>query len=363
MRIDLVGDLKVLTNVKSPRSGKGLACFDGADIVIGNLEVPYTNRGVGQEKNKVYRAPVKALQHVADSGIHVVSLANNHMMDYGETGLADTLNAIPTYGLHSAGAGRNLTEARASVVLDVAGTRIAFISFSCTVPTGANATSYRAGVAPIRVQQSLEVDPVLMEEQPGSPPLIRTLARENDVREVLAVIAQAKRDADLVIVAAHWGLPPAYLPNNQGPLAEYQQPLAHQIVDAGADVIVGHHPHALLGVERYKDAFILYSTGNFIFHESSSNDAVDEHPRAEYGALDRVKSWYDTAVFSLHVVDGKASSLTIRPFVMDSEGNPQPLEAGRTSLEALVTHSRKLNTNCPMHEDEAGNVQFADPQF
>ncbi|WP_171072481.1 CapA family protein [Streptomyces sp. DASNCL29] len=105
----------------------------------------------------------------------------------------------------------------------------------------------------MRVEQAYEFDGVLIEEQPGTVPYVRTRAREADVVRAEEAVRRAKELAATVVVAVHWGVPWCYLPSNQGPLAGYQQPLGRRLVDAGADLVIGHHPHCLHPVELTAD--------------------------------------------------------------------------------------------------------------
>lgn len=204
------------------------------DITLVNLEAPLTRRG-SEYRDKKYRFRVNPLAAAAlkKSGITAVTLANNHSMDFGAEGLQDTLLYLDRAGVTHVGAGNDLIAARKAVVSDIRGTKVALLGYSLTLPSEFWAAVKRAGTAP------------LLEKQ------------------VKQDIATARKLASIVIVAVHWG------EEGKTELRAYQPRLARMIIDAGADAVIGHHPHVLQGVERYKHGIIFYSLGNFVFASKS----------------------------------------------------------------------------------------------
>ncbi|TVT60917.1 CapA family protein, partial [Amycolatopsis rhizosphaerae] len=271
MDLTVVGDVVVSGWPRRPvtgHRGPGASAFEllrGGDLTIGNLEVPLTGRGQRAEKLVAMRAPASGAAELAALGFDLMSLAMNHAMDYGADGMRDTVQALDAAGVRHAGFGESRTEATLARVVSVGAESLAFFSFCCALPLGFNATADRAGIGAIRVRQSFEYDSGFLDETPGTPPFVHSRAHEPDVRAAEALIQDAKRGNDYVAVALHWGVPHCYLPAAQGPLAQYQQPLARRLVDAGADLVIGHHPHCLHPVECYRNGLILYSTGNFVF--------------------------------------------------------------------------------------------------
>lgn len=242
------------------------ALMHGAEVAFGNLEVPLTARGVRAEKAATHRAHPDRIAEVKAFGFDVVTLANNHMLDYGQEGLADTLDVLKNAGVVAVGAGPSRAAAFRPFVQSTARGGIAFIGICAALPPGYAATADRPGVAPLRVQQSVAMDPALQAEQPGGAPFMHTRAVAEDVNEARDAIRSARKDARLIVVALHWGIPHGFAARSYGVLAEYQRPVAHALIDAGADLIVGHHPHVVHPVERYGNGFIAYSLGNYVFH-------------------------------------------------------------------------------------------------
>src|SRR3989344_8172816 len=196
-----------------------------AQLVFGNLEGPMTHADHAPvEKKYVYRSPPeKDAPALRTAGFNVASLANNHTMDQGAEGLRHTLEALDLVGIKYAGAGMNLAEARKPALLESHGVRVAFLAYTLPFPEGVWATP----------------------DRPGSP-----FGHEAQVR---ADIASAKSQVDIVLVSFHWGQ------EGKTELRDYQKSLGRAAIDAGAAAVIGHHPHVLQGVERYKNGVILYS--------------------------------------------------------------------------------------------------------
>lgn len=205
--------------------------LETADLTIANLETPITERGTAAVKEYAYRSNPKALPAFKEAGFDLVNLANNHILDYGTTGLLDTFEHLDKTGIRWFGAGRNVAEAFKPVIVEKKGIKIAFLGLSKVVPT----QDWKAG-----------------KDRPG-------VADTYALKLPLEAIQNAKKQADLVVVIAHWGV------ERQDQPEKYQKDYARQYIDAGADLIVGGHPHVLQGFENYKGKWIAYSLGNFIF--------------------------------------------------------------------------------------------------
>jgi poly-gamma-glutamate capsule biosynthesis protein CapA/YwtB (metallophosphatase superfamily) len=212
------------------------------DIAVGNLEAPIAVRGDEfTAKRFRFKAAPPSAAALKRAGFSVVTIANNHIMDFGEPALLETLRHLDQNGILHPGAGQHLAAARQPAMIQIKGARIAFLAYSLTFPKEFYAARGRAGTAP------------------GYPAFFK------------ADIARAKAAADYVVVSFHWGTEGATSPR------PYQVAAAHAAVDAGADVVLGHHPHVLQGIERYKKGVILYSLGNFAFgslSHSASRSAI-----------------------------------------------------------------------------------------
>ncbi|MDH5648644.1 MAG: CapA family protein [Gammaproteobacteria bacterium] len=203
----------------------------GADITFGNLEGPLTHGGSSDvEKKYRFRSPPdKVAPALKRAGFDVVSLANNHTLDYGQQGLVDTMAALDDAGIAYAGAGLDASAARRAVVLTVNGSRIAFLAYSLTFPEEFWAGDSRAGTA------------------------------FGHAEHVKRDVTKAGENADIVVVSFHWGR------EGTTELRDYQMVLGRAAIDSGAALVLGHHPHILQGIERYGKGVIFYSLGNFVF--------------------------------------------------------------------------------------------------
>jgi poly-gamma-glutamate synthesis protein (capsule biosynthesis protein) len=201
----------------------------GADIVFANLEAAFGQEDSSYEKTYTFQVNPELVKVLSAGKINVVSLANNHIMDFGIGALKETIKVLGEHNIKYTGAGMNLTEARIPAIMEVNQKKMALCSYSLTFPEEFWATDSTAGTC-----------------FPS-----HTFFYE-DLKEF-------KATNDYVIVSFHWGGELMNTPK------EYQVELAHKAIDAGADLILGHHPHVIQGIERYKDKLIFYSLGNYIF--------------------------------------------------------------------------------------------------
>jgi poly-gamma-glutamate capsule biosynthesis protein CapA/YwtB (metallophosphatase superfamily) len=280
-----------------------------ADLALGTLDMSLTTRGYPVEKIVAVRTAPRVAHELHEMGFDVMSLANNHAMDYGEVGLFDTLAALRAVGIACVGAERDVGAASAPVIRTLNRSRIALFGWSCLLPTGASASPERPGVAPLHVQVSYEIDPYVQMEEPTFPPTIRSRVDEADLRAAIGRIEAARDDCDFVVVLVHWGV------GDSDELSEYQRPLAHALVDAGADLVVGSHPHCVHGIELYRDRAILYSPGTLIDQlprDGVSPDVADFMTRMSP----------DAYVASADVESDGTYALRITPVTQAPDGSP-----------------------------------------
>lgn len=318
-----------------------------ADLACANLEVPLSRRGYPADKPVLHRADPSLAAELPGLGIDVVSFANNHSLDCGPEGLLDTVTAVEAAGVAVVGAGEDLTAAVRHRVLRLGERRAAFLGFSSTLPVGSAATASRPGIAPLRVRVSLLADAPVFEEQPGTAPYVATEVLAEDLERAREAIHGARRDADLVVAAVHWGVPPGWTAPFQGVLADYQRPLGHALIDAGADLVLGHHPHTLHGVEVYHGRFICYSLGNFIFHTLAPGTRLElSRPSPPYDLrYVRPPELMESAVF-LFTTAAEVWRLELRPCAFDAQGECRPAGGAQAAaiLQRVAAHCAELGT-------------------
>jgi poly-gamma-glutamate capsule biosynthesis protein CapA/YwtB (metallophosphatase superfamily) len=246
------------------------AALQHADLCFAQLETTISERGAPVPDSKLaMRAPPAMARAAKDAGIDVMSFAGNHCLDYGYEAFTDTLHHAAQAGLVLCGAGENLKAARRPAMIGAGGSRVAVLAASSILPAGYAAGAEKAGCAPMwahTVYEQTELD------QPGTPAKIRTFADRDDLEALTGSIRAARTLADIVLVSLHWGI--HMVPAT---IADYQIEVAHQAIDAGADAILGHHPHILKGVEFYRRRPIFYSLGNFAIEQPHVWDPAIAH--------------------------------------------------------------------------------------
>jgi poly-gamma-glutamate synthesis protein (capsule biosynthesis protein) len=281
--------------------------LQGADIALGNLDMPLSLRGQPREKIINLRSDPKLADGIASAGFTVLSVANNHAMDYGEVALFDTIEALEAAGIRTVGGGGNLDEATAPAIIEASGWRIAVVAWTTLLPTGAAASDERAGLSPLHVGVAYEQNTYLHMEEPTFPPVIRSWVQEADAERARRQLELLRRDVDFLVVLIHWG------GGVSDHLVEYQQPLAHLLIDAGADLVVGSHPHRVHGVEQYKDKTILYSPGTLI--EQLSREGASPEAMAFYRIMSP-----DSYIATIEVRADRAYTVRLTPTTLGENG-------------------------------------------
>jgi len=282
--------------------------FKEADISFANLESPLSAKGEPvPNKEYTFRAHPRVAEGLKEAGFNVLSLANNHILDYGEEALFETREVLDSQLIHHIGAGRNIREAREPVILKVKNKRFGFLAYSNTLPKEFWAE----------------------EDKPGT-----AYGKFSRVRED---IKELKEKVDFLIVSFHWGNEEKISPQ------EYQRNLAHLALDNGADIILGHHPHILSGIESYKNGVIIYSLGNFVFGSYS----------------EKAK---ESAIFKFHFSKDKLQKLEIIPIsVYNKRIKFQPRilkdEEAERVLKGIRELSNEFNTTIKLR-NSIGIITF-----
>lgn len=201
-----------------------------ADIAFANLEGSVATGGHNVGSRFSFRMNPVSLVALRDAGFDIVSFANNHVGDYAKAGFEESLTHLKENNILYAGAGENYAAVTTPTIIDVRGMKVGFLATTDVGPNWLKATETAPGIL-------LASDPNLA-----------------------TIVATAKESVDVMVVSFHWG-------NEYSPANAHQEKIAHAVIDAGADIVVGHHPHVMQKVEIYNGKLIFYSLGNFIFDQ------------------------------------------------------------------------------------------------
>ncbi|MDT4987761.1 MAG: hypothetical protein QOI74_1855 [Micromonosporaceae bacterium] len=263
----------------------------GADVAMVNLETSITDRGTAEPKEFHFRAPATAFDAIKAAGVDLVTVANNHALDYGRVGLTDTLDNARAAGLPAIGGGRDAAAAYAPWVTSVRGTRIAFLAVSQIheLESSWAAGDGRSGVA-----------------------------MAGDTARVTAAVRAARARADVVVVYVHWGHEGSSCPTGE------MKTLAAALATAGATVVVGTHAHLLLGDGHLGNTYVAYGLGNFLWWR---DDAFSN----------------DTGVLRVTLHGGAVARSELLPASI-SRTTGQPLPVTGPSADKITAEFRKLHS-------------------
>jgi poly-gamma-glutamate capsule biosynthesis protein CapA/YwtB (metallophosphatase superfamily) len=266
MTILLAGDL-VLDAEDPDHWLSGIApVVRAADLAIGHLEVPHTRRGAELEGDvPAAAAEPEHLDAIERAGFTALTLAGNHIADFGAEGIDDTIDRLDSLGIAHTGAAANLGEARTPARLDCCGRRVALLSYNCVGPEAAWATAGSAGCNYLRIATA--------DGAPVAPAVDLTEPTAEALERITDEVVDARKGSDVVIVALHKGIV-----HTPAVLAPYERPLARAAIDAGADIVVGHHAHILRGIEFHRGRPVFHGLGNACVVTHALGPGQD-HPR------------------------------------------------------------------------------------
>lgn len=281
MKILLIGDVmlgRLVNETLSEESpeypwGDTLPLIRSADISLCNLECVLSDNGTPAPKTFTFRSDAKNVAVLKVAGIKAVSLANNHVLDFGPKALIEMLDILDTHGIAHAGAGRSLAQAMALATVNWKGQTVGLLAATDTEEVGWAATKDRPGI------WYVPIDPL-----------------DNRARLLFDAVSEAAQRVDFLIVSLHWG-------SNWGEKPERgHRNFAHTLIQAGADLVFGHSAHITRGIEIYNGSPILYSAGDFV-----DDYAVNELERND-----------ESAIFFAQVTAGRVRQLSIYPSIIEN---------------------------------------------
>jgi poly-gamma-glutamate synthesis protein (capsule biosynthesis protein) len=264
--------------------------WSGADVVIGNLECPCVVDAKPADDSPpelVFHAPANRLVELAAAGFSALTIANNHILNCGPLGLTETIRALDGAGIYHAGAGMNLAEAVQPAFIPVSGGTVALVAFC--------------------------YGPLADHSRPGGAP--------HDFKTMARALRTARNDADLIIAALHGGLEYSDVPPSE------TRARFRFLAENGADIVVGHHPHVLQGVEWIGKVPVAYSLGDFLFHNSLPHVAQRNFARIEMGLyapgeIERDRDKFTRGALLTVNVSGTKKSIRWHPFIQDPNLRP-----------------------------------------
>ncbi len=281
--LTVVGDIMLARGVTDPLGA--LRPFQrrlaSADLTIGNLESTLSRAGPAQQGGDSFGASPSVLAGLARAGFDAVSLANNHSGDYGERALLETVAELAEGPVRGFGAGADLGAAGRAFVAEAGGVRFGVLGFNAIGETP-RATDRSPGALSVRM-----------------PPRTGPLSQA-DLAHVVRLVRRLDRRVDVVLVLPHWGTQYTHVAE------PVQRLVARRLVDAGADLVVGGHPHWVQGVETYRGAVVLHSLGNFVFDMDFMTETMQ-------GVVLEATYW-----------GPELKRIDLVPYVMDSRFAPRP---------------------------------------
>jgi len=280
--------------------------FKEHDIILANLEAPFCKSGETYPLKCSLRADPKYITGLKTAGINLVSLANNHILDYRELAFSKTRELLDQYNIKHFGAGNNLREAREPVVYNVKGVSSGFLGY-CDVQIDSPfyASEQKRGISPLKMEYL-----------------------KND-------IAKLSQKVDIVIVSLHWGVENWSYPTPQ------QRKQAHQIIEYGADIIIGHHPHVIQGIEQYQGGYIIYSLGNFLFSDINWS-WVNENSKTINSKVILENKNRESLILSMTFDSKGIREIEYRPCVIDADSQVNLLDYDHKIMKRLNNLSQKM---------------------
>lgn len=279
------------------------------DVIFGNIESPVTasEKSLSRGHKIILKCSPKAMSAIKAAGFNLLSIANNHMMDYYDKGMLDTIDILNKNGIAFSGGGKNLEEARKLAIVEKNGLKYGVLSYTDMAEftyVGPPNISYaagknKAGVAPRKLELILED------------------------------IARVRSQVDILAISLHWGVEESFT------IPASQVEFAHKLIDSGADVILGHHPHQFQGIEVYKGKPVIYSMGNFLFDQNDPENQESFILNMEYSGT-QLKAFSATPVRIL-------------------EKQHVAVQTGKNAaalLEREASLSKKLGSECIIQDDK-----------
>lgn len=336
--------------------------LQSVDLRFGNCERQYSSRGTPSERAPHGCQPPAMAQIFTDCGFDAVTIANNHMFDFGPDAMLDTRALLLEKGIAVTGAGRNLAEARQPAIVERKEISVGMLGYCSVLPHGAAAGPATPGIAQLRINTYYDT------RGPHSPVRVFTEPNDDDMQLIVDDVRALRKQVDIVIVAFHWGM--VWVPRI---VCDYQVAAAHACIDAGADLILGHHAHVPKAIEFYRGKAIFYSLANLCMTKPFPSAAwaeppwmhgalrnhVDQdpgYPLLPYGSHAK-RSLLAKAVFSRNGVE----RVSFLPMMIDTLYRPNVLTANDPEFADMVRYMEWASEGFAHKFEIQGDEVFASP--
>jgi len=362
IRILAVGDVFIDREKPNTAFKYTSSLFENSDVIFGNCEGVYATQW---ERAPSSGAPLVAdpvgIKVLANANFNLMSLANNHAVDGGYNALLSTLSGLEKSGIKVSGAGKNFEDAHKPAVIACGDKRVALLSYTSVFPHGYEARKGVPGLAVLRAD-TIYTPWEQNEWGPGLSPKVTTIPHEQDHNIFQDDIKKAKEIADVVLVSVHWGdFTQPYV------LTDHERRAARMAIDAGADVILGHHHHMIRGIEFYKGKPIFYGLGHFAFDLPNlqkrllaegyliGDNSVEERllrrrfgeyrifPREGYPLLPFHPDARFTFIASLDFDNISEQRVLLIPCLIDKDNVPKPFQSLDSMAKKVLQYLKK---NC-----------------
>ena len=316
------GDIAPLHAASTGMFGNLVPVIRQADLALANLEIALSNRGQPlRGKPIAHTGPPQAIAGLLEAGFDAFNLANNHVLDFGEEPLLDTLESLQAAGFGMFGAGRNAAEAAAPYITERKGLKIGLLGYTPTLPQGFEAGLNSPGVNPLRARTAYR--PLRnLDEYPGTEPVIDTWPIEEDLRRMRDDVTSLRKRVDILLVYQHWGS------SITERVHEFQKVIGHAAIDCGADGVFGGHQHLISAIEFHRGKPIVHGMGNLLF---------------DIKAPFLTEITHRTFLFGANMTSGGLRDYYLLPCKTGVDGPPQRLHPESGDGALIVATLRRLS--------------------
>jgi poly-gamma-glutamate synthesis protein (capsule biosynthesis protein) len=351
-----VGD--TLVNHADPLAGfaPSAPILGAADLVFANCEGLY----VREPSPMLLASDASNARGLTVGNVGIMTLANNHVMDAGPAGLAQTQEVLGELGIATVGAGRDLDDARRPVIVERNGVRIAFVAAASTFPAGIEAKRGRPGINPLRFHNHYYLAEGDLEFNPGVMPEVMVIPWPQDIDAMKASIRAAREQADMVVFTVHWGEPVRPVT-----VQDFERETSRIAIDAGADLVLCHHHHIVRGVAVHAGAPIFHGLGNFVFHTQGFGAIPPNVKRIlEKQGGEYAPAFYeDYPLFPMHpesritfigvcgIRDGRVARCGLIPAMVRPDGSVDPLHLDSAEGKEVAAYLANANAAADLGTD------------